>query len=62
MAGFPGMVFQRHSRTVMVLASVSIEINWNESRVSSFADFLPFIGESTLKHGMEKSLSGDCQS
>ncbi|HZE86257.1 MAG TPA: hypothetical protein VE035_18185, partial [Puia sp.] len=58
MEGSAGTVFQRHSRTVMVFVRVSIEINWKDSRVSSFAETLPFMGESTLKQGREKSLSG----
>ena len=57
-AASDGFVFQRHSRTVIIFRMLSIVTNWKLSLVSSFAETLPFMGESTLKTGRLISLSG----
>src|SRR6185437_7511249 len=60
--GSSGDVFQRHSRTVIVRRCKSMVITSNASRVSSFDETDPFIGESTRKQGNEIFLSGPCHS
>ena len=56
--GLVDVEFQRHSRTVIVFALVSIVTNWNDNFVSSVAKKIPFIGESTWKVFNVISLSG----
>ena len=53
-------VFQRHSRAVSVMSTVSMVTTMNESSVSSDDDKKPFIGESTLNTGREMEVSGPC--
>src|SRR4051812_48869240 len=56
--GLSGSAFQKHSRTVIVLAAVSIAATWNDSLRSSVADTCPFIGESARKTLSEAVPSG----